>query len=481
MRRAALRSSIEGMKRARTFQSCNFLHSVFFIVVFSFPLTSARAQEHPSFSKILGENGADSALVVYDIDNRKELIDIQGSKPLKPASVLKVLTSAASLALLGPEYRFITEVYAEGRRGTSVPSVSLRGHGDPTLTSESVWLLARRLRAEGVTSIGEVVLDDSLFADSRDPSGQRAFQSGSSALAFNFNSIAFRVCSNGSGKPALVTPDPWETNISLSNGISTTRSGRWSFSIDQASSKDSMMAFVARGTIAAAVGCTMIYRSVKDPVQYLGEFLLPTLRSVGIKVEKGWRQGVSPGRAELLFEHRSKALHAIVEDLNHFSTNFIGEQILYVLGNRGGGPGRYDHRQGARRLEEYLRSLGVSADQFSIVDGSGLEHSNRLSARAVVKILVEMDRSYSVSPEFESSLSVSERSGTLEKREFGIPPERVRGKTGTLDGVSSLAGYLLTKKGKKLAFALLENGVKSKASAEVIEKRIVSGLYNSDL
>jgi D-alanyl-D-alanine carboxypeptidase/D-alanyl-D-alanine-endopeptidase (penicillin-binding protein 4) len=179
-----------------------------------------------------------------------------------------------------------------------------------------------------------------------------------------------------------------------------------------------------------------------------------------------------------MYEHASKPLVDIVRDLNHFSNNFIAEQLLLALGEVPGG-GR-DRQVGLDRLSRYLVDLGVPSEQVSLADASGLSHTNRLTPRSIVTVLRRMARSVEVGPEFEISLSVSGRNGTLRRRYFGGGESpTVRAKTGTLDGVSSLAGYLSGRSGKRYAFAIIGNDLASKARALKLEERLVETLYEA--
>jgi D-alanyl-D-alanine carboxypeptidase/D-alanyl-D-alanine-endopeptidase (penicillin-binding protein 4) len=227
--------------------------------------------------------------------------------------------------------------------------------------------------------------------------------------------------------------------------------------------------------IASTAGCAEVYRSVTDPTAYFGAVFPQLLRSVGVSGKLLARRGAPPQNARPLTVARSKPLSQIVEDLNHFSNNFIAEQLLYALG----GPRPYDRERGLGVLTDYLLELGVAASEIRLEDASGLSHENRLTARALTRLLRANLESVEVHPEFEVSLSVAGRSGTLRKRDFGVPDGRVRAKTGTLDGVSSLAGYLTTKRGRRLAFAILLNSMRDKQAALRIEDDLVRLLYQS--
>jgi len=197
------------------------------------------------------------------------------------------------------------------------------------------------------------------------------------------------------------------------------------------------------------------------------------LRQVGVEVEGGYSVGTPPAGSRELFAHKSEPLRLIVDGLNHYSTNFVAEQLAYAIGRMSNG--KWDHAVGLERMQAFLQQLGAAAKEAFFIDASGLSHGNRLSARAVSRVLFEMANDVKLAPEFESSLSVAGRSGTLTEKHFGVKGLMLRAKTGTINGVSALAGYLTAANGKKYAFALLQNGGKSKWR---LERSVLKAIYN---
>ena len=163
-------------------------------------------------------------------------------------------------------------------------------------------------------------------------------------------------------------------------------------------------------------------------------------------------------------------------------------QLAYALGQDPGGYFRYD--RGLDRLRSTLESFGEAPDSFSIVDASGLDRENRIKVSQLIKILVTAYQDFSLGPDFVASLSRFGQIGTLKDRELLEPQylgtlrgedleeakhraSTVRAKTGTLDGVSSLAGYAQLKTGERVAFAIISNGIADKNEAVAIENAIV--------
>ncbi|MDC0358651.1 D-alanyl-D-alanine carboxypeptidase/D-alanyl-D-alanine-endopeptidase [Oligoflexia bacterium] len=428
-------------------------------------------------------------VAVFDLNNGEGVYEFNSVKPLKPASVLKILTSNVALSQLSTAYKFSTEVWAENlNKDGFVNVLYVKGGGDPSFTTEDMWMLARKIKLHGIKKISALRLDDSYFSNAYRRQGQSAYQAGASALSLNFNSISFRVCPNRPGQKALITVDPWEYGVQTLGAIDTISRGAGQFGIDEVARIDNKhtgkMLYRLRGTFGAKRQCEYIYRTVDEPVYYFGVVLRKFLKLLGVWVDDDIRRGAVSARAKLLFSSHSKPLGQIVRDLNIYSNNFIAEQLLTVLGcsvaSKKYDKKRCDKQRGIRKAEEYLRRLGYAKPEFEVVDGSGLDHTNRMSARILLHLLVEALKVEEYRPEFESSLPIAGISGTLKKRNFGSAPVLVRAKTGTLNGVSSLAGYLTSKRGNKFAFVVVQNNVRSKRDADKLENKLIKFLYNHD-
>jgi D-alanyl-D-alanine carboxypeptidase/D-alanyl-D-alanine-endopeptidase (penicillin-binding protein 4) len=129
-------------------------------------------------------------------------------------------------------------------------------------------------------------------------------------------------------------------------------------------------------------------------------------------------------------------------------------------------------------LNRYAVRMARGSRAVELVDGSGLSHDNRAPTELFCAVLHDVAQDPNIDIELEHSLPVSGRSGTLRERDFDLPQGRVRAKTGTINGVSSLAGYLVSRRGNKYAFAVVSNSSRTKAESVQIEDRFVRALYN---
>lgn len=426
--------------------------------------------------KIASNAQQNTAISVVDLDSGAVLADLSAHQPLKPASVMKLVTSAAALDYLGPDYRFSTELFYDGRKGGRLETLYIRGGADPSLTLENLWLVVRKLKKLGIDQIDRVVLDDSRFASQRNRVGQRAYEAGSGALSLSFNSVAFDVCPGALNGPVIMSVDPWEAPVQVKGSIKTIAGRGGVCGIDEIQTSGNSLVYAVSGTFGQGRSCETFYRSIRDPILFFGSVFRRFAADLDIKIGAVPTGGVTPSAAKPLANHQSKSLSLILEDMNHFSTNFIAEQVLYALGQ--GEDGSFDRQRGLQRVGKFLTTLGVSIEEFALFDGSGLSHDNRLTAAAITTVLRKSALNNTYGVEYEKSLSVGGGNGTLKERNFG-PQVLVRGKTGTLDGVSALSGILMARSGRRVAFAILQNGKFAKEDASLIEDKMVMEIFRS--
>jgi D-alanyl-D-alanine carboxypeptidase/D-alanyl-D-alanine-endopeptidase (penicillin-binding protein 4) len=184
------------------------------------------------------------------------------------------------------------------------------------------------------------------------------------------------------------------------------------------------------------------------------------LEQRGIRVDGNVEEGLVPSNAKLILEFESQPLWQIVWGLNKFSNNFVADQLMKKLGaEMWGAPGTL--QKGLATVQDVLEDMGISKNAYNIADGSGLTRATQVTPRQILKVLIAAHRDFGIYPEFLSSLGVAGEDGTLRNR---LPSSSglgvLRGKTGSLDGVASLAGYVPSRDGELLAFAIILNDPK---------------------
>lgn len=436
------------------------------------------------------------SLQVVEAVSGQEVYAWGDDRELVPASTMKLLTAAVALRALGPQYRFPTWIRHDGTiaaDGVLDGNLYVQGQGDPTMVVERMWRMVRDLRLRGIREVrGDVVFDDAYFADSvlvpgwdkpEDVEGGPTYFAPLGALSVNYNVAAMVIRPGGAvGEPASVELDTPTPAVAVANQLTTgkARSRPW-IRVERAVDAESGVAtFTLTGNVPVDRGPDLVYRAVADPLgNYIGAFA-SLAQQAGIVVKGRLRPGATPAESALFHHVESEPLADILSEMNKHSNNFMAEQILRVVGAETVGlPGTTE--KGLRVVGDYLSSLGVREDRYTLVNGSGLARGLLLRPSQVNKVLADMWSDVEVGPEFVNSLSVGGRDGTLwtRFREEGMAG-RVRGKTGSLTGVHCLSGYVTAADGETYAFTFLVNDIDGAlARARRAHDRLVLSLAGS--
>jgi serine-type D-Ala-D-Ala carboxypeptidase/endopeptidase (penicillin-binding protein 4) len=427
-------------------------------------IVAARAAQLP---------GARIGIEVADLASDRIVYQRDADGLYNIASNTKLVTAAAALALLGPDFRYYTALYGAepDRRGVVAGDLYIRGRGDPTLGTAELYQLVRELRQNGVATIEGGVVVDANYFDNRDlpphfeekpddPSPYRA-PIGATSLNFNAVTVSVRPAPSGSGL-SRVAVDPPNDYIEIDSRVRTVKKGRSRIRVESETTSETMR-FVLRGQLRRDDGVKLFRRRVSDPVLYLGTTLRTALERSGI--ELGTRKITSaevPKHVTALAWRVSEPLAVLVRGLGKYSNNFMAEMMLKTIGA--------ERRQDKSRPATWddalttvrswlIDSIGWAADGFYYGNGSGLYASNQFSPRQIVRLLSVGYRDFRWGPDLVASLSIGGVDGTISRRMANGPAAgRVRAKTGTLDGVSTLSGYVATDGRAPLAFSIFVNG-----------------------
>ena len=406
-------------------------------------------------------------LYVRSVSTAQTLYSHNAAARRIPASNVKLFTAAAALARLGPDYRFATDFYAKGkvRDGVVRGDIYLKGYGDPLFVHEKMRDLVRRLKLRGVRRIeGDLVADDSFFDRKKHGRGWRVGRSirpylaPHGALSLNFG-LANVLVAPGErvGGPALVNLEPPSRALRLQAKVKTSRGRRLRIRLGRRRSKGMDVVQVS-GWFPAGNRMRRYRVPVTDPTAFTAGAVAVELKRQGIALKGGIRRAATPPEAKLLARNLSPPLSEVVRGLNKFSNNFVAEQVLKTMGAEAhGAPGTAE--KGLRVMRDFLISIGVSAKEIVLADGSGLSRMNRASPRALATLLEAAHNDFRLRPEFMASLAVFGVDGTVKKRRRrGVDSRRVRVKTGVLNGVRAFSGYAAARNGEILAFSVLMNG-----------------------
>lgn len=444
----------------------NFVLSLLGSVFLVFSATSSAAASPRTLESSLKQFlNSSNALSVEEVFSGTSIFDHNGSKALKPASVMKVLTSVVALKERKAYFDFDTTFSTYGLDNGVVKELTVIGGADPIMRTEELHVIARNLKNLGIREIKKLKIDLSRFQDPISASGQRAYQAGSGALPLNFNSYVFELCPTTPGQKARITWEPSEVDVSLVGTLRTSTKGRYDPILDRLSDRR----FKVGGVIPYRADCSTYTRSVSKLDTFFGEAFIGHLKAQGIRVNPKLVLERSNPKASSFYVHSSKDLSEILRIQNLYSNNFIAEQVLAAIGLDKAG--EFSRQRGRIKAGAYLNNLGFEDKGFSILDGSGLSHENRLSTKQIVRSLVNIYNDPINRVEFEASLPIGGKTGTLRKRNF---KGYLRAKTGTLNGVRALAGYIYTANPQRVyAFALLQNNLRSLAQAYRFEEKLV--------
>lgn len=416
--------------------------------------------------------------------------DLNGKKPLTPASTTKLLTSYASLVLFGPDYQIPTLVLAGApvRNGVLDGNLYIKGHGDPLLEVNDIGRLADRVKAAGITKItGDVIGDGTYF----DAITERMIYSGDadhvvdlppvSGLSIEDNMVTVVVTSpRESGQLCSVQTFPPSAGFSIvnsakSSGSSSKRRRRGDagggsrsgsggedlgagINISVSVESDGRQMVRVSGTLGVNKTFSRRYE-IDDPPQVVAGILYDRLTARGISIAGGVRSGATSRGANLIaqIEHPISAVLLPVLKSSH---NHYAEFLFKMIGGASSPQAGVNTAAEARNaLKRCMEASAAPFEGCMVNDGSGLSRRNLIAPTTLVATLRAAWSNPIVRAGLYDAMSIAGVDGTLRKRMKGTPAyNNVRGKTGTLRNVSALTGYVTTVDGEVLAFAMLMNG-----------------------
>jgi serine-type D-Ala-D-Ala carboxypeptidase/endopeptidase (penicillin-binding protein 4) len=405
-------------------------------------------------------------------------------KAFRPASSMKLVTTAAALDAYGPDARLLTTVESEGRLdglGRVLGDVFLVGHGDPNLSARftpgrptaAFEAMADTLVAAGVRRIeGRLIGHEGAFVGERRGSDwtweDLAWGYGAEVSALSWNDNLAQVSLHPGervGDPAVLDVVPDAGCLAVVSSVTTAEAAPKTTTPASVAGADDEVA-LARAPGSDEVRLSGRVRlggswdgelAVGDPARCAARAFQRVLESKGIRVMGGVATSSLPlpQGARVLAAHSSAPMAELIRVVNKESQNLHAEMLLRLVGLKVEGEGSAS--KGHQAVAEFLERLGVPAEGWGLVDGSGLARTDLVTPRGLVALLVAMDR-HPHAAAFRDSLPVAGVDGTLEKRMRGTAAERrVAAKTGTLRLANALAGYVTTERGERLAFAVMVN------------------------
>ncbi|MGW1677432.1 D-alanyl-D-alanine carboxypeptidase/D-alanyl-D-alanine endopeptidase [Saccharopolyspora sp. NPDC002376] len=427
-------------------------------------------------------DGSHAGVVVRDPATDEVLYSRQAAARATPASNAKLLTSAASLEALGPDYKFRTEVVTDARQAGPVllGDLHLRGTGDPTMLAAEYDRLAEQVAASGIRVVqGGLRTDDTWFDDVPLGTGWAwddepyYYSARISALTvapdtdFDAGTAMVRVSPTAEGQSAQVQLDPPTDVVQIDNQTTTSAADGEPDVVVERDHGGSRV--VVSGSVPAGAEPVVDFTTVPDPSAYAADVFAKALGAHGVQVRNAGAKA-APDGARVLADRQSMPLRELLVPFMKLSNNGHAEVLIKAMGREVRGEGSW--AAGLEVLDEKLRGMGLSPEVLRMVDGSGLSRMDSVTPEQLT-VLLDNARERPWFQSWYDSLpvaGVADRmvGGTLRNRMGGTAAENnVHAKTGSLTGVTSLSGYVTAANGRDLVFSVLFNDFVSDAPQDL--------------
>lgn len=452
-------------------------------------------EQFDGINKVLQDSrlqGATTTISIRRASDGKLLYENNGGVRVRPASVMKLFTAATALERLGSDHAFKTAVYTDGKikDGILQGDIYLVGQGDPTLVQEDLTAFAKTVKEKGIHTIhGNFYGDDTWYDTirlSQDLNwSDEPYYTGAqiSALTLSPNddydagTVIVEVYPGAkAGEEAMIGLSPNNDYVHIKNETKTVQKKRdKSLTAERVHGTNTI---VVKGTIPVGAQKTRIWASVWEPTTYTVHLFKDTLEKQGIQLPKVYKveHREKPKGAVQLTENSSMPLEELLIPFMKLSNNGHGEVLVKEMGKVVGGEGSWD--KGHVVMNDTLNKMGLETNTMLFRDGSGMSHKTLVTTNEVTKLLyVAQEKSWY--PAFLESLPIAgydERfqGGTLRYRMSNtVATGKVRAKTGTLNGVTSLAGYVEKSDGDDLIFSVIINNHLDDSTYDVIDQIVV--------
>lgn len=405
---------------------------------------------------------------VQDVDADSPLLAVNADVARNPASTIKLLTTFLALEDLGPAYTWRTEVYLDGqlKDGRLDGDLYLKGYGDPFLVTERVWLLLRGLRQRGLRDIdGDLVIDNSFFVVAPEDSGAfdgqpyRVYNVTPQAFLINFRAVNFIFRPDPDEQSVQIIADPAPANLEIRNQLQIRdgRCGGYQGGIRVAPGEANVGGVV---TFSGRFGRDCPEYRLSRSVMSAREFNYGVVRSLweesGGTIGGAGRSAMVDEAWETFYDFDSPPVSEVIRRVNKWSNNVMSRQVFLTMGaERYGAPGTVDKARDAAAAA--LAERGLDFPELRLDNGAGLSRDTQISTRNLARLLLAgHDSPYR--SEFESSLALAGLDGTMRRR---FRDDQLTGqmhiKTGRLNGVFAMAGYLRAASGREFVVVAMQN------------------------
>jgi D-alanyl-D-alanine carboxypeptidase/D-alanyl-D-alanine-endopeptidase (penicillin-binding protein 4) len=438
------------------------------------PVARAFAEQHIPLAAV--------SVYVQELGKAQPMFSLQAGRAMSPASTMKLVTTLAGLELLRPEYRWKTEAYADGRIDSGVldGNLVLKGYGDPKITVEQFQQLIAQLRSTGLSTIrGDLIVDRSYFAPAPydpgafDAEPLRPYNVGPDALLVNFKSVRFTFTPNTAGTGIDVHAEPALANLTVHGAprLAEGDCGDWKAGLVAAfDARDDSADVTFGGDYPSACGEREWFVALLDAPHYVLGAFTRMWADAGGSFSGAVREGRAPRGAQPIAVLQSPPLYDTVRDINKLSNNVMARQLFLTLATTFRAPPA-TATNAVRAIERWLARNKLHFPELVLDNGSGLSRRARISARSMARLLMAADRS-DVRDDYVSSLAVAATDGTVRKRFLTDEvADQAFLKTGTLEGVRAIAGYVFTPGGRRfvvVCFVNHRNALRAQAPLDML-------------
>ncbi|MDB5803378.1 MAG: putative Serine-type D-Ala-D-Ala carboxypeptidase [Betaproteobacteria bacterium] len=430
-----------------------------------------------------------SALGIYvqEVGSNRPLLSLNADKSMSPASVMKLVTTYSALELLGPSFTWKTGIYETGgRRGDVLDGdLVIRGAGDPKLTQEDLSVALRAVRARGIREIrGNIVLDHSVFdaagydAAKFDGDPLRAYNAGPDGLLVNFKALAITFAPDETSATVTVSAEPRLAGLPIRNSLVLVKGPCADLKGPALKTRIDPTGISVSGTYALTCGVKSLWLHPYEltAAQYTGAVVRQLWADAGGTLTGEVRDGLLPATGRLVYEIESESLAETIRDINKYSNNVMARELFLGVGHEllrlPGSPDR-----SYRAIRTWLMEKKIGGEELVMENGSGLSRIERIAPQTLGRMLVAAFRS-PVMPEFMSSMPLVAYDGTMQRR---LRSKDVAGqahiKTGTLNDVRAIAGYVLAASGKRYAVVFLINSPVA-GGAQAVQDALLQWVYS---
>ncbi len=415
--------------------------------------------------------------------NGRELASLNANTVRSPASVIKVLSTYAAVLKLGFDYKWPTKFYAKGniKNGVLHGDLIVKGFGDPTLSSKDLPGIVAKIKAKGIRKItGNIVIDRSYFKVSTkntsgfDKNTYSAYNAMPDAMMFNERVSTICVTPN---KNSVVRKGADQSYVVTNNlkRVNKPCKGRYSWPAIKINNTAATPEVVLRGPISKNCGKRNICKVITKPYKSFYYALKDALRQEGINVNGTMRINKVPSNAKVLFTHYSKSIEKIVSKTAKKSNNLYARHLMLYLGAKMyGAPATLS--KGQQAVKYILKSRrALHGSTLKIDNGSGLSRTSRLTAKGLAYMYDDAYTRYGT--RWMKTLSIAGVDGTIKRRFRGTAVRnRAWMKTGTLNRVKNIGGYVKSKSGRMYTVVILVNTKQGRWKAAKLQNDIIKWL-----